>query len=60
MEILFFATVVGYFAATMLQAAGVTLKRTALCRIARLVFLVSFVLHTAFTVWRGVEAGRIP
>ena len=60
MEILFFASIVGYFAATVLQAAGVTLRKDALCRVARIIFALSFVLHTGFTIWRGVAAGRIP
>ena len=60
MEILFFAAIVGYFAATVLQAMGVTLRKDALCRAARIIFAVSFALHTGFTVWRGFAAGRIP
>ena len=60
MEILFFAAIVGYFAATVLQAAGVTLRKDALCRAARIIFALSFALHTGFTVWRGIAAGRIP
>ena len=60
MEILFFAAIVGYFAATVLQAVGAMLRKTALCRTARIIFAVSFGLHTAFTVWRGIAAARIP
>ena len=60
MEILFFASIVGYFAATVLQAAGVTLRKDVLCRVARIIFALSFALHTGFTIWRGVAAGRIP
>ena len=60
MEILFFASIVGYFAATVLQDAGMTLREDALCRVARIIFALSFALHTGFTIWRGVAAGRIP
>ena len=60
MEILFFATIVGYFAATVLQVVGVTLRKDALCRVARIIFTASFALHTGFIVWRGIAAGRIP
>jgi len=60
MEFLFFASIIGYFAATMLEAAGVALRRDKLCRIARIAFIIGFGLHTAFTVWRGFVAGRVP
>ena len=60
MEILFFAAIVAYFFATMLQCAGAMLEKEKLTRAARTVFAVGFALHTAFTVWRGVVAGRIP
>lgn len=45
MEILFFASIVGYFAATVLQTMGVTLRKTVLCRAAHIVFLISFALR---------------
>ena len=60
MEVLFFASVVGYFAATMLQTAGVALNREKLRKAAYGLFAAAFLLHTAFTAWRGVEAGRLP
>lgn len=60
MEMLFFAAVVAYFAAMMLQAAGAMLGKNTLCRIAHGVFAAGFVLHTAYTIWRGVVAGRLP
>ena len=60
MDVLFFAAVVGYFAATMLQAVGAVMGREKLTRAARAVFLTAFAVHTAYTVWRGVAAGRLP
>ena len=60
MEILFFAAIVVYFAATMLQAVGAALGKQKLCGWAYGAFALAFALHTAFTVWRGVQAGRIP
>lgn len=60
MEVLFFAALLAYFAATMAQAAGVALKKERVLKAARAVFALGFALHTAFTVWRGVAAGRIP
>ena len=60
MEMLFFAAVVAYFAATMLQAVGAMLGKEKLCKAAHGVFAAGFALHTAFTVWRGVVSGRLP
>ena len=60
MEVLFFAAVVVYFTATMLQAIGVALGRQKLRSAAFGAFATAFVLHTAFTVWRGIAAGRLP
>ena len=60
MEMLFFAAVVAYFAATMLQSAGAMLGKEKLCKAAHGVFAAGFALHTAFTVWRGVVSGRLP
>ncbi|MBR6568985.1 MAG: c-type cytochrome biogenesis protein CcsB [Clostridia bacterium] len=60
MEWLFFAAIVGYFVATMLQAIGVALNREKLRNAAYVAFAAAFLLHTAYTVWRGIAAGRLP
>ncbi|MBQ8536631.1 MAG: cytochrome c biogenesis protein CcsA, partial [Clostridia bacterium] len=60
MEILFFASVVGYGLAAVMQLAGTALSRRGLCRGAYLVMWASFGAHTAFTVWRGIAAARLP
>ena len=60
MEILFFAAIVAYFAATMLQSVGAMMDRNKLTRAARAIFIAGFALHTAFTAWRGFAAGRLP
>ena len=60
MDILFFAALILYFAAAVIQLCGIALGKNAWCRIARWTLLGAFVLHTAFTVWRGVIAQRIP
>lgn len=60
MEILFFAAIVAYFAAMLLGVVGVALGKARLSRAARAVFAAAFALHTAYTVWRGVAAGRLP
>ena len=60
MEMLFFAAIVAYFAGTMIQSIGAMMNREKLTRAARAVFAAGFALHTAFTLWRGIAAGRIP
>jgi len=60
MDVLFFAAVVAYFAATMLQAVGAAMGKEKLTRAARMVFAAGFALHSLFTVWRGIAAGRLP
>ena len=60
MNLLFFAALVGYFAAAVLQFVGSSMKKEGLRKIARVLLAVSFGLHTAFSVWRGIEARRVP
>ena len=60
MDLLFFSALLCYFAATMLQLTGAALRKDGLTRAARLIFLVGFLLHTAFSIWRGIAAGRLP
>ena len=60
MEILFFASVVAYFAATMFQSVGAMMGKTKLTRAARGIFTAAFAAQTVFTIWRGIVAGRVP
>lgn len=60
MNILFFVTVGLYFAATLLNFAGISFKKEGLKKIAFIVFCVSAALHLGYIVWRGVVAGRLP
>ena len=60
MNALLFVALVLYFAATALQFTAAAMKRESLFKAARAVFLVGFAAHTAFTVWRGIAAGRLP
>ena len=60
MDILFFAALIAYFAATMAQAVGAALSKERVSKLARALFAAGFALHTAYTVWRGFAAGRIP
>ena len=60
MEILFFAAVVAYFAAMMLQAVGAVMSKKKLTGAARTIFAAAFAAHTIFTIWRGIVSGRVP
>lgn len=60
MDALFFAALMIYFAASVLQFAGAALKKPALRRAARGALMLAFAAHTAYSVWRGIAAGRVP
>ena len=60
MNVLLFAALMLYFAATVLQFVATAMKKDTLHRAARLVLIAGFASHTAFTVWRGIAAGRLP
>ena len=60
MEVLFFSALIVYFCGMILQFVGVGLKKNQVTKIARIVFTAGFALHTAYIVWRGIEAWRIP
>ena len=60
LDICFFAALIIYFIASVLQFVASAMKKDGLHKIARLVFLTGFALHTAYTVWRGIVAGRLP
>ena len=59
-DALFFAAVLAYFAAMLVQMIGVTMKKDKGLRAAFVLFCAGLALHTAYTVWRGVNAGRLP
>lgn len=60
MEIIFFATIMAYFAAMILQFVAVGLKKDELSKIARIAYIAAFALHMVYSVWRGLVAGRLP
>ena len=57
---LFFAGVVLYFFAMILQFIGVSFKREALQKYAWWLFLAGFAVSTAYLIARGIVAGRVP
>ncbi len=60
MNALFFAVLILYFAAVLLQFGGAIFKRRGLVRAAWLVFLLGFACHTLYMIVRGVLARRLP
>ena len=60
LNIIFFGALALYFAASVLEFAGVSFKKDKLLKAAWFVFLVGFALHTVYFVARGVKAGRVP
>ena len=60
MDMLFFAALVLYFAAMLVQMIAVTMGKGKLEKPALLVFAAGLALHTGYTVWRGILAGRLP
>lgn len=60
MNILFISAVALYFIATVLHFLYVALKNETVGKISRIALWAAFISHTAFIVWRGIEAKRIP
>ncbi len=60
MNVLFFGSLVLYFAAAVLQFIGTLFKKDKVARIAWLVFLASLAAQTAYLLVRGVTARRLP
>ena len=57
---LFFASVILYFLATLLQFAGHVFKKERIRKAALAVLVVSACIQVVYTIARGVIAGRIP
>ena len=60
MKALFFAALAVYGVAVILQFTGTAFKKDKLLKLAWIVFLAAFALHTIFIVARGVAAKRLP
>lgn len=59
-DALFFGALLVYFAAMMVQLVSAALGKKKGCAAAEKLFTAGLVLHTAYTVWRGLAAGRLP
>ena len=60
MKILFFTAFAVYALAVILEFTGTAFKKEKLLRAAWYVFVAAFALHSAFIVWRGIAAKRLP
>ena len=60
MNVLFFGSLVLYFAAAVLQFIGTLFKKDKIAKIAWLVFLAGLAAQTAYLLVRGVTARRLP
>ena len=57
---LFFAALIAYFAATILELGGLVFKKGKITRLAWWLFAAGAVCNTIYLVTRGVVAGRLP
>ena len=57
---LFFAALILYFIATVLELGGMVFKKEKITRIAWWIFVAGAVLNTVYLVVRGVMTGRLP
>lgn len=60
MDVLFFAALILYFVAAVLEFCGMVFKKTAITKWAWRLFLVGALANTAYLVARGIMAGRLP
>ena len=56
----FFAALILYFVATVLELGGMVFKKKKITRLAWWLFVAGAVCNTAYLVARGVIAGRLP
>ncbi len=60
LNILFFASLISLFVATVVEFIGLSFKKDGAKKAAWIISLISFALLTAYMVIRGIEAGRLP
>ena len=59
-DMVFFAALLLYFAAMIVQIVSSALGRQKGCRAACALLSAGLALHTVYSVWRGIAAGRLP
>ena len=59
-DMVFFAALLLYFAAMIVQIVSAALGRQKGCRAACALLSAGLALHTVYSVWRGIAAGRLP
>lgn len=60
LNVLFFAALAAYFAATVLELGGAVFRKGAVTKAAWWIFTAGVVCNTAYLVIRGITAGRLP
>lgn len=60
LDAVFFSTLVLYLVCSVIQFIASVFKKKGLGKIAWIVFLIAFVLHTGYLIARGIIAGRLP
>ena len=59
-DMVFFAALLLHFAAMIVQIVSAAMGKKKGCRVACALFCAGLALHTVYSVWRGIEAGRLP
>ena len=59
-DLLFFAGLVLYFIAMILEFTGTAFQKKQLNRYAWYIFIIGFAVSTAYLIARGIMAGRFP
>jgi uncharacterized membrane protein len=60
LNILFFGSLIVYCVSVILNFLGLGLKNKTMLRLAWMVFLAAFALHSGYFTGRGIIAGRLP
>ncbi|MBQ3256270.1 MAG: cytochrome c biogenesis protein CcsA [Oscillospiraceae bacterium] len=60
LNVIFFAGLLLYFAAGVLEFLGIVFKKETLTKLAWILFLIGAVCNTVYLVARGIIAGRLP
>ena len=60
LNVIFFAALILYFAATLLELGGMVFKKEKVTRIAWWIFMAGALCNTVYLVARGIVAQRLP
>lgn len=60
LNVVFFAALILYLICSLIQFVATVFKKDRLGKIAWIIFIVAFILHTGYLIARGIIAGRLP